>query len=142
MYATRAAIAEGIVPGGGVALVRALTSLENLKGSNGDQDVGIKIVRHALTAPCRQIAENAGADGSVVVGKIMESENIAFGFDAQTGVYCDMITSGIVDPTKVVRAAIQGAASIASLLITTEVIVADLPESPNTNEQYAKTITG
>jgi chaperonin GroEL len=142
MYATRAAIAEGIVPGGGVALVRALSSIENLKGANGDQDVGIKIVRHALTAPCRQIAENAGADGSVVVGKIMESDNPFFGFDAQSGIYCDMVNSGIVDPTKVVRAAIQGAASIASLLITTEVIVADLPESPNNNDHYAKTITG
>ncbi|MBY0281081.1 MAG: chaperonin GroEL [Alphaproteobacteria bacterium] len=128
MHATRAAIQEGIVPGGGVALVRALTTLDSLKPANGDQEVGIRIIRHALTAPCRQIATNAGADGSIVVGKVVENTDANFGYDAQTGTYGDMIKNGIIDPTKVVRTALQDAASIASLLITTEAMVAEKPE--------------
>ncbi len=129
MHATRAAIEEGIVPGGGVALVRSLKVLEGLKSANADQEVGIRIVRHALTTPCRQIATNAGADGSIVVGKVMDSTDANFGFDAQTGTYGDMIKAGIIDPTKVVRTALQDAASIASLLITTEAMVAEKPET-------------
>lgn len=128
MHATRAAIEEGIVAGGGVALVRSLKVLEGLKAANGDQEVGIRIIRHALTAPCRQIAMNSGSDGSIVVGKVMDSEDDNFGFDAQTGIYGDMIKMGIIDPTKVVRTALQDAASIASLLITTEAMVAEKPE--------------
>jgi len=131
MHATRAAIQEGIVPGGGVALVRALKTLDGLKPANGDQEVGIRIIRHALTAPCRQIALNAGADGSIVVGKVVESTDENFGYDAQTGTYGDMIKNGIIDPTKVVRTALQDAASIASLLITTEAMVAEKPEPKN-----------
>ena len=119
MHATRAAIAEGIVPGGGVALLRSLKVLENVTALNSDQKVGIRIVRQALSAPCRQIATNAGQDGSIVVGKILENNDYAFGYDAQTDNYGDMVKSGIIDPTKVVRTALQDAASIAGLLITT-----------------------
>jgi len=128
MHATRAAIEEGIVPGGGVALLRSLQSLDGLKPTNSDQEVGIRIVRQALTAPCRQIAVNAGADGSIVVGKILENNTFSYGYDAQSGEYGDMLKSGIIDPTKVVRTALQDAASIASLLITTEAMIADKPE--------------
>ncbi|MDP3371658.1 MAG: chaperonin GroEL [Candidatus Paracaedibacteraceae bacterium] len=128
MHATRAAIGEGIVPGGGVALVRALSVLDALKPVNSDQEVGIRIIRHAMTAPCRQIATNAGADGSIVIGKIMDSKDYTFGFDAQTGTYGDMVKNGIIDPTKVVRTALQDAASVASLLITTEAMIAEKPE--------------
>jgi len=128
MHATRAAIGEGIVPGGGVALVRALSVLDALKPANSDQEVGIRIIRQAMTAPCRQIATNAGADGSIVIGKIMDSKEYSFGFDAQTGTYGDMVKNGIIDPTKVVRTALQDAASIASLLITTEAMIAEKPE--------------
>ncbi len=128
MHATRAAIGEGIVPGGGVALVRALSVLDGLKPVNSDQEVGIRIIRHAMTAPCRQIATNAGADGSIVIGKIMDNNDYNFGFDAQTGTYGDMVKNGIIDPTKVVRTALQDAASVASLLITTEAMIAEKPE--------------
>ncbi|MES2253058.1 MAG: chaperonin GroEL [Pseudomonadota bacterium] len=128
MHATRAAIGEGIVPGGGVALVRALSVLDGLKPANSDQEVGIRIIRQAMTAPCRQIATNAGADGSIVIGKIMDSKDYTFGYDAQTGTYGDMVKNGIIDPTKVVRTALQDAASIASLLITTEAMIAEKPE--------------
>lgn len=129
MHATRAAIEEGIVPGGGVALLRSLKVLEQLKPSNSDQEVGVRIVRQALTAPCRQIVLNAGADGSIVVGKILENNSYTYGYDAQSGEYVDMIKAGIIDPTKVVRTALQDAASVASLLITTEAMVAEKPES-------------
>ena len=115
MHATRAAIEEGIVPGGGVALLRSLKVLESLKPANSDQEVGIRIVRQALTVPCRQIAINAGADGSIVVGKILDNSTFSYGYDAQTGEYGDMLKAGIIDPTKVVRTALQDAASIASL---------------------------
>ncbi len=128
MHATRAAIEEGIVPGGGVALLYGLKALEGIKVMNNDQEVGVKIVRQALTAPCRQIAVNAGADGSIVVGKILESNDHSHGYDAQNDRFGDMVKFGIIDPTKVVRTALQDAASIASLMITTEAMVAEKPE--------------
>lgn len=127
LNATRAAVQEGIVVGGGVALVQAGKTLEGLTGENNDQGVGIGIVRKALEAPLRQIAENAGVDGSVVAGKIRESDDAAFGFNAQTEEYGDMFAFGVIDPAKVVRTALQDAASIAGLLITTEAMVADKP---------------
>jgi chaperonin GroEL len=128
MHATRAAVEEGIVPGGGVALLRASKALEGLKPENDDQRFGIDIVRRALEAPARQIAENAGQEGSVVVGKIRENGDAGWGFDAQTGEYVDLVGRGIIDPTKVVRNALQGAASVAGLLITTEAMVAEKPQ--------------
>lgn len=128
MNATRAAVEEGIVAGGGVALLRSIKSLANVVHENDDQRVGINIVRKALEAPCRQIAENAGEDGAVIAGKLLESKNPNWGFDAQTEKYCDMVKSGIIDPAKVVRIAIQDAASVAGLLITTEAMIADKPE--------------
>jgi len=128
LHATRAAVEEGIVPGGGVALLYGSRVLADLKGSNADQQAGIDIVRRALQAPVRQIAENAGADGAVVAGKLMEQDNPHQGFDAQNGIYTDMLKAGIIDPTKVVRTALQDAASIAGLLVTTECMVADSPE--------------
>jgi chaperonin GroEL len=128
MNATRAAVEEGIVAGGGVALLRATKALEKLRTANADQKVGVKIVRKALEVPCRLIAENSGVEGSIVVGKIMESKDENFGFDAQKEEYCDLVKAGIVDPTKVVRTALQDAASIAGILITTEAMVAEKPE--------------
>jgi chaperonin GroEL len=130
MNATRAAVEEGILPGGGVALLRASGALAKLKTDNDDQQAGIEIVRKAITWPARQIAINAGLDGSVVIAKIMEKENDAYGYDAQTGEYGDLVSKGIIDPAKVVRAALQGAASVAGLLITTEAMVAELPGPP------------
>ena len=129
MHATRAAVEEGILPGGGVALLRATRALEKLKGQNDDQKVGIDIVRKAISAPARQIALNAGEDGSVIVGKILEKDQYGYGFDAQSGQYVNMMSTGIIDPTKVVRAALQGAASVAGLLITTEAMVAEVPQA-------------
>ncbi len=128
LNATRAAVQEGIVVGGGVALIQAGKSLTGLKGANSDQDAGIAIVRKALEAPLRQIAENAGVDGSVVAGKIRESSDLKFGFNAQTEEYGDMFKFGVIDPAKVVRTALEDAASVASLLITTEAMIADRPE--------------
>jgi chaperonin GroEL len=130
MHATRAAIEEGILPGGGVALLRASKLARNLKTENDDQKAGIAIVREAITWPARQIATNAGADGSVVVAKILDANDNGFGFDAQTGEFGDLIARGIIDPAKVVRSALQGAASIAGLLITTEAMVAEVPGPP------------
>ena len=127
MHATRAAVEEGILPGGGVALLRASEVLKKLRPHNDDQKTGVEIVRKALSWPARQIALNAGEDGSVVIGKILEKDTYAFGFDAQSGEYTNMMSKGIIDPTKVVRAALQGAASVAGLLITTEAMVAELP---------------
>jgi chaperonin GroEL len=127
MHATRAAIEEGILPGGGVALLRASEVLRKLRTQNDDQKTGVEIVRKALSWPARQIALNAGEDGSIVVGNILEKDTYAFGFDAQSGEYVNMMSKGIIDPTKVVRAALQGAASVAGLLITTEAMVAELP---------------
>jgi chaperonin GroEL len=128
MHATRAAVEEGIVPGGGVALIYAARGLDKLEPANNDQKVGIEIVRKAITAPARQIAQNAGEDGSVIVGKLLESKDKTWGFDAQSGVYTDMVKAGIIDPAKVVRTALQNAGSVAGLLITTEAMVADKPE--------------
>jgi len=128
MHATRAAVEEGILPGGGVALLRASKTLSRLRPENDDQKTGIDIVRKALSWPARQIALNAGADGSVVVGKIAEKDQYSYGYDAQSGEYGNMVTKGIIDPTKVVRAALQNAASVAGLLITTEAMVAELPK--------------
>ena len=128
MHATRAAVEEGVLPGGGVALLRAIKALEKLKVHNDDQRTGIEIVKKAISWPARQIAINAGDDGSIVVGKILEKETYAFGYDAQTGEYGNLVSKGIIDPTKVVRTALQDAASIAGLLITTEAMVAELPK--------------
>ncbi len=128
MHATRAAVEEGIVPGGGVALLRATEALKKVKTQNDDQKTGVEIVRRAIQSPARQIATNAGEDGSVIVGKVLEKDQYSYGFDAQTGEYGNLVTKGIIDPTKVVRAAIQNAASVAGLLITTEAMVAELPK--------------
>jgi len=128
MHATRAAVEEGILPGGGVALLRSVEALKRLRPENEDQKHGVDIVRKALQMPARQIAINAGADGSVVVGKIMDKDQYSYGFDAQSGEYGNLVTKGIIDPTKVVRCALQDAASIAGLLITTEAMVAELPK--------------
>src|SRR6187399_2936285 len=128
MHATRAAVEEGILPGGGVALLRAAESLKKIRTQNDDQKTGVEIVRKALSAPARQIALNAGEDGSVIVGKILEKDQYSYGFDAQNGEYVNMLSKGIIDPTKVVRAAIQNAGSVAGLLITTEAMVAELPK--------------
>ena len=127
LNATRAAVQEGVVVGGGVALVQAANALAGVSGENSDQDAGIAIVRKAIEAPLRQIAENAGVDGAVVAGKIRESDDAAFGFNAQTEEYGDMFAYGVIDPAKVVRTALEDAASIAGLLITTEAMVADKP---------------
>ncbi|AXI55925.1 60 kDa chaperonin 1 (plasmid) [Pseudoseohaeicola sp. NH-UV-7] len=131
LNATRAAVQEGIVVGGGVALIQAAKKLDGLEGANADQNIGINIVRKALEAPLRQIAENSGVDGSVVAGKIRESNDPSFGFNAQTEEYGDMFKFGVIDPAKVVRTALQDAASIAGLLITTEAMVADKPAKDN-----------
>jgi chaperonin GroEL len=128
LNATRAAVEEGIVPGGGVALLRAKASVSALKNSNADIQAGINIVLKALESPIRQIAENAGVEGSIVVGKIVENSANNFGFDAQTEKYVDLLEAGIVDPAKVVRTALQDAASVAGLLITTEAMVAEVPK--------------
>ena len=128
LAATRAAVAEGIVAGGGVALVRAVESLKDLHGDNQDQNVGIDIVRRAIITPCMQIAENAGVSGEIVVGKIMENKDYNFGYNAQTGEYVDMMKSGIIDPAKVVKTAIQAAASTAGVLLTTGAVMSEIPE--------------
>jgi chaperonin GroEL len=128
MHATRAAVEEGIVAGGGVALLYATRALENLKPANDDQRVGIDIVRKAIKFPARQIAENSGVDGAVVVGKLLESKDTNWGFDAQANEYSDLIARGIIDPAKVMRTALQDASSVAGLLITTEAMVAEKPK--------------
>ena len=128
MHATRAAVEEGILPGGGVALLRAVEALKRIKTENEDQKHGVEIVRKAIQTPARQIAINAGEDGSVVVGKIMDKDQYSYGFDAQSGEFGNLVTKGIIDPTKVVRCALQDAASIAGLLITTEAMVAEVPK--------------
>ena len=128
LHATRAAVEEGVVPGGGVALLRAIKSLEGLKVENDDQKVGINIVKKALQTPARQIFQNSGEDGSVIVGKILENPKYGYGYNAQTLAYGDLIAEGVIDPTKVVRSALQGAASVAGLLVTTEAMVAELPK--------------
>jgi chaperonin GroEL len=128
LHATRAAVEEGILPGGGVALLRAIKALDKVKAENDDERYGVEIVKKALSWPARQIAINAGEDGSLVVGKIMEKDTYTFGFDAQSGEFGNLITKGIIDPTKVVRTALQDAASVAGLLVTTEAMVAELPQ--------------
>jgi chaperonin GroEL len=128
LNATRAAVEEGIVPGGGVALLNASKALKGLKGINRDQDAGIAIVRRALQAPIRQIAENSGVEGSIVVGKVLENASATFGFNAQTEEYVDMVAAGVIDPTKVVRTALQDAASVAGIMITTEAAIAEAPK--------------
>ena len=132
LNATRAAVEEGISPGGGIALLRAIPALDTVKFGNPDQKTGVDIVRKAIQAPARQIVDNAGADGAVVVGKLLEAKEYGYGYDAQTGKYGDLVALGIIDPTKVVRTALQQAASVAGLLITTEAIVVEAPkkESP------------
>jgi chaperonin GroEL len=128
MHATRAAVEEGFLPGGGVALLHALKAIEKVKPGNEDQKIGVSIVRRAIQAPARQIAENAGADGSVVAGKIAESSDYAFGYNAQTGKYGDLVAQGVIDPLKVVRTALQDAASVAGILVSTEAMVAEVPK--------------
>jgi chaperonin GroEL len=132
LHATRAAVEEGILPGGGIPLLRAIKALDGLKAANDDQQSGIDIVRRALRAPARQIAENAGEDGAYVVGKLLEEHNYNWGFNAATGIYQDLVQAGVIDPAKVVRTALQDAASVASLLITTEALVAELPKEDKT----------
>ncbi|KWT69938.1 Heat shock protein 60 family chaperone GroEL [Hyphomicrobium sulfonivorans] len=127
LNATRAAVEEGVVPGGGVMLLKAGNALD-VKGDNADQEAGVAIVKRALQAPIRQIANNAGVEGSIVVGKVLEGKGSAFGYNAQTDEYCDMIEEGIIDPAKVVRVALQDAASIAGLLITTEAAIGEAPK--------------
>jgi chaperonin GroEL len=128
MHATRAAVEEGIVAGGGVALLYSVRALDKVKFANNDQKVGVDIIRRAILVPARLIAENAGVDGAVISGKLLESKNTNWGYDAQTGEFVDMVKSGIIDPTKVVRCALQDAASVAGLLITTEAMIAERPE--------------
>jgi len=128
LHATRAAVEEGILPGGGIPLLRAISALDGLKAANDDQQSGIDIIRRALRAPARQIAENAGEDGAYIVGKLLESQDYNWGFNAASGDYQDLVQAGVIDPTKVVRTALQDAASVASLLITTEALVAELPK--------------
>jgi chaperonin GroEL len=128
MHATRAAVEEGIVAGGGVVLLTAAKALAGLTAENADQRTGIEIVRKALQWPTRQIALNAGVDGSIVVGKLMEKDDPAYGYDAQSGAYGDMFKFGVIDPVKVVRTALEDAASIAGLLVTTEAMVAERPK--------------
>ena len=128
LNATRAAVEEGIVPGGGVALLKASKVLDGFKGDNDDQEAGVAIVRRALQAPIRQIAENAGVEGSIVVGKILENASATFGFNAQTEEYVDMVKAGVIDPAKVVRTALQDAASVAGLMITTEAAIVEAPK--------------
>jgi chaperonin GroEL len=134
LHATRAAVEEGIVPGGGVALARASLILAKLKADNDDQRVGIEIVRKAIQTPLRQIAENAGEDGAVISGKILDRDEYNWGFDAQTGEFKDLVKAGIIDPTKVVRCALQNAASVGSLMLTTEAMVAERTEKASGND--------
>ena len=137
MHATRAAVEEGILPGGGVALLRATKALATVKGANDDQKAGIEIVRRAIQVPARQIAINAGEDGSLIVGRLLEKEQYQWGYNAATGEYQDLVSAGVIDPAKVVRTALQDAASIASLLITTEALVAEAPKPAATTPEGA-----
>ncbi|HYC75043.1 chaperonin GroEL, partial [Brevundimonas sp.] len=131
LNATRAAVEEGIVPGGGIALLKATRALEGLTGDNADQTAGIAIIRRAIQAPIRQIVENAGVEGSIVVGKVLENSSATYGFNAQTEEYGDLVAMGVIDPAKVVRTALQDAASVAGIMITTEAAVADAPKKPS-----------
>ena len=140
--ATRAAVSDGIVAGGGIALVRATHALENLRGANNDQNVGIDIVRRAIVAPCAQIAENAGTSGEIVVGKVMESSDYNFGYNAQTGEYVDMMAAGIIDPAKVVKTAIAAAASTAGVMLTTGAVMTEIPDEKPANPQMSGGMPG
>ncbi|MBW7910012.1 MAG: chaperonin GroEL [Alphaproteobacteria bacterium] len=142
MHATRAAVEEGIIPGGGTALLSGKRALKNLKPANRDQEVGIEIIGRALEAPIRQIAFNAGVEGSIVVGKLTEQKEANFGYDAQKDKYCDLVAAGIIDPVKVVRTALQGAASVAGLLITTEATIAELPKKDEPHAHGAPDMGG
>ena len=142
LAATRAAVADGIVAGGGVALVRAVRALEKITGANTDQNVGIDIVRRALTAPCSQIAENAGVSGEIVVGKVSEASDYNFGYNAQTGEYVDMMAAGIIDPAKVVKTAIMAAASTAGVLLTTGAVMSEIPEEKSAGAQMPAGMPG
>src|SRR5438445_11623811 len=128
MHATRAAVEEGIVPGGGVALVRCQAALDELKFKNDDEETGANIVRRALEEPLRQIVANSGEEGAVVVGRIRDSKEANFGYNAQTGKFEDLVAAGVLDPTKVTRTALQNAGSIAGLMLTTEALVSEIPE--------------
>ena len=129
MHATRAAVEEGIVPGGGVALLRSIPALDKLKEkAEGDEKIGVEIVKRALEEPTRQIAQNSGFEGAIVVGKIRESKDPNFGFDAEAEQYGDLVKAGVIDPTKVTRLALQNAGSIASLMLTTEALISEIPE--------------
>jgi chaperonin GroEL len=128
MHATRAAVEEGIVPGGGVALVRCAAALDELKFKNDDEETGMEIVRRALEEPLRQIVSNSGEEGAIVVGKIRDSKDNNYGYNAQTDKFEDLVKAGVIDPTKVTRTALQNAASIAALMLTTEALVSDVPE--------------
>jgi chaperonin GroEL len=142
MHATKAAVEEGVVAGGGVALLYATKALAKLKSDNDDQKVGIDIVRRALQTPARQILENAGAEGAVIIGKLLEKGDVNHGYDAQSGAYVDMIKAGIIDPTKVVRLALQGAASVAGLLVTTEAMIADRQEKSESGQPTVGSMEG
>lgn len=142
LAATRAAVSDGIVAGGGIALVRAVSALADVHGANADQDVGIDIIRRAIIAPCAQIAENAGTSGEIVVGKVMESNEYNFGYNAQTGEYVDMMASGIIDPAKVVKTAITAAASTAGVMLTTGAVMTEIPEEKPTAPQMGGAMPG
>lgn len=142
LAATRAAVSDGIVAGGGIALVRATHALENLRGANNDQNVGIDIVRRAIVAPCAQIAENAGTSGEIVVGKVVESSDYNFGYNAQTGEYVDMMAAGIIDPAKVVKTAIAAAASTAGVMLTTGAVMTEIPDEKPANPQMSGGMPG
>lgn len=142
MHATRAAVEEGIVPGGGTALLYASKSLDSVKGENADQQAGVDIVRRAIQAPIRQIVENAGKEGSVIVGKLLEQSNVTYGYNAQSDEYCDLIQAGIIDPVKVVRSALQNAASVAGLMITTEAMICEIPKEESAGGAGADAMGG
>ena len=142
LAATRAAVSDGIVAGGGIALVRATSALADIHGANADQDVGIDIIRRAIIAPCAQIAENAGTSGEIVVGKVMESNEYNFGYNAQTGEYVDMMAAGIIDPAKVVKTALQSAASTAGVMLTTGAVMTEIPEEKPTAPQMGGGMPG
>ena len=142
LAATRAAVSNGIVAGGGIALVRATSALNDLHGANSDQDVGIDIVRRAIVAPCAQIAENAGTSGEIVVGKVMDASDYNFGYNAQTGEYVDMMAAGIIDPAKVVKTAIAAAASTAGVMLTTGAVMTEIPDEKTANPQMSGGMPG
>ena len=128
LHACRAAVEEGILPGGGVAVLRAMKVLDKVKCSSEDEKIGVDIVRRALVSPIRQIAENSGLEGSIVAAKVMEAEEVSFGYDALAGKYCDLVKAGVIVPTKVERTALQNAGSVSGLLLTTDAVVSEIPE--------------